>query len=136
SVADLPGFVEGAHINKGIGHKFLKHLEQTRQLLFVVDILGFQLSSVTPYRTPFETIIPFTEKLELYKEELQIKPALLAVNKMDLPDAQVKLDELMKQLQNPAGKASFTSLFLGTSCITECWGIFGEGVKVLRQGFL
>lgn len=101
SVADLPGLIEGAHMNKGMGHKFLKHLERTRQLLFVVDISGFQLSSVTPYRTAFETVILLTKELELYKEELQTKPALLAVNKMDLPDAQVKLDELMKQLQSP-----------------------------------
>lgn len=88
-------------MNKGMGHKFLKHLERTKQLLFVVDISGFQLSSVTPYRTAFETIMLLTKELELYKEELQTKPALLAVNKMDLPDAHVKLHELMKQLQSP-----------------------------------
>ena len=93
-------------MNKGMGHKFLKHLERTRQLLFVVDISGFQLSSVTPYRTAFETIILLTKELELYKEELQTKPALLAINKMDLPDAQVKLQELMKQLLSPEGKAA------------------------------
>lgn len=40
----------------------------------------------------------------MYKEELQTKPALLAVNKMDLPNAQDKFHVLMKQLQNPKGK--------------------------------
>ncbi|XP_040820737.1 GTP-binding protein 10 isoform X1 [Ochotona curzoniae] len=101
SVADLPGLIEGAHMNKGMGHKFLKHIERTRHLLFVVDISGFQLSSQTHYRTAFETIILLTKELELYKEELQTKPALLAVNKMDLPEAQDKFHELMNQLQNP-----------------------------------
>uniref|UniRef100_A0A286XPE1 GTP-binding protein 10 n=1 Tax=Cavia porcellus TaxID=10141 RepID=A0A286XPE1_CAVPO len=101
SVADLPGLIEGAHMNKGMGHKFLKHIERTRQLLFVVDISGFQLSSKTKYRTAFETIILLTKELELYKEELQMKPALLAVNKMDLPNAQDKFHELISQLQNP-----------------------------------
>ncbi|KAM6201223.1 GTP-binding protein 10 [Rhynchocyon petersi] len=101
SVADLPGLIEGAHLNKGMGHKFLKHIERTKQLLFVVDICGFQLSPQTRYRTALETIILLTKELELYDKELQRKPALLAVNKMDVPGAQDKFDELKNQLQNP-----------------------------------
>lgn len=101
SVADLPGLIEGAHINKGMGHKFLKHVERTKQLLFVVDISGFQLASKTPFRSAFEAVQLLTKELELYKEELVSKPALLAVNKMDLPDAEEKLAELQVQLQNP-----------------------------------
>ncbi|KAM6967681.1 GTP-binding protein 10 [Aplochiton taeniatus] len=101
SVADLPGLIEGAHLNKGMGHKFLKHVERTRQLLFVVDVCGFQLASKTPHRSAFEAIQLLTKELELYKEELLSKPALLVVNKMDLPDAEDKLAELQEQLQNP-----------------------------------
>lgn len=67
--------------------------------------------------------------MELYKEELQTKPALLAVNKMDLPDAQVKLDELMKQLQNPAGKATFTSLFLGIAASQNVGAFLVKGLR-------
>ncbi|XP_030301991.1 GTP-binding protein 10 isoform X1 [Calypte anna] len=100
-VADLPGLIEGAHANKGMGHKFLKHVERTRQLLLVVDISGFQLSAKTQFRTAFETILLLTKELELYKEELVTKPALLAINKMDLPCAKDNLNELRKQLQNP-----------------------------------
>ncbi|TKC42941.1 hypothetical protein EI555_016812, partial [Monodon monoceros] len=66
-----------------------------------VDVSGFQLSSQTQYRTAFETILLLSKELELYREELQTKPALLAVNKMDLPDAQDKFHVLMNQLQNP-----------------------------------
>ncbi|XP_068790875.1 GTP-binding protein 10 isoform X2 [Struthio camelus] len=101
SVADLPGLIEGAHANKGMGHKFLKHVERTKQLLLVVDVSGFQLSFKTRFRTAFETILLLTKELELYKEELLTKPALLAINKMDLPNAKDNLNELMKQLQNP-----------------------------------
>lgn len=56
------------------------------------------------------------KELELYKEELQTKPALLAVNKMDLPEAQDKFHELMNQLQNPKGKAvhSFNPSIINT----------------------
>ncbi|MED6263249.1 GTP-binding protein 10 [Characodon lateralis] len=107
SLADLPGLIEGAHINKGMGHKFLKHVERTQQLLFVVDVSGFQLASKTPFRSAFEAVQLLTKELELYKEELVSKPALLAVNKMDLPDAEDKLEELKVQLQNPE---EFTNL--------------------------
>lgn len=101
SVADLPGLIEGAHVNKGMGHKFLKHVERTKQLLFVVDVCGFQLASKTPFRSAFEAVQLLTKELELYREELLTKPALLVVNKMDLPDAEDKLAELKEQLQNP-----------------------------------
>ncbi|XP_030604988.1 GTP-binding protein 10 [Archocentrus centrarchus] len=101
SVADLPGLIEGAHMNKGMGHKFLKHVERTKQLLFVVDVCGFQLASKTPFRSAFEAVQLLTKELELYKEELLSKSALLVVNKMDLPDAENKLAELKEQLQNP-----------------------------------
>ncbi|XP_068615987.1 GTP-binding protein 10 [Brachionichthys hirsutus] len=101
SVADLPGLIEGAYLNKGMGHKFLKHVERTKQLLFVVDVCGFQLATKTPFRSAFETIQLLTRELELYKEELVLKPALLVVNKMDLPGAEDKLMELKEQLQNP-----------------------------------
>ncbi|XP_035401462.1 GTP-binding protein 10 isoform X1 [Cygnus atratus] len=100
-VADLPGLIEGAHANKGMGHKFLKHVERTKHLLLVVDISGFQLSTKTRFRTAFETILLLTKELEQYKEELLTKPALLAINKMDLPCAKDNLNELLKQLQNP-----------------------------------
>ncbi|POI23186.1 hypothetical protein CIB84_013067 [Bambusicola thoracicus] len=100
-VADLPGLIEGAHQNKGRGHKFLKHVERTKHLLLVVDISGFQLSNKTQFRTAFETVLLLTKELELYNEELLTKPALLAINKMDLPCAKDNLNELMKQLQNP-----------------------------------
>uniref|UniRef100_A0A8D3CFS6 GTP-binding protein 10 n=1 Tax=Scophthalmus maximus TaxID=52904 RepID=A0A8D3CFS6_SCOMX len=101
SVADLPGLIEGAHINKGMGHKFLKHVERTKQLLFVVDVCGFQLASKTQFRSAFEAVQLLTKELELYKEELVSKPALLVVNKMDLPEAEDKLQELKEQLKNP-----------------------------------
>uniref|UniRef100_A0A8C5L6X8 GTP-binding protein 10 n=1 Tax=Jaculus jaculus TaxID=51337 RepID=A0A8C5L6X8_JACJA len=139
SVADLPGLIEGAHMNKGMGHKFLKHLERTRQLLFVVDISGFQLSSQTQYRSAFETIMLLTKELELYKEELQTKPALLAINKMDLPDAKVKFCELMEQLQNPEDflhlfeKSMIPEKTMEFQHIIPISAVTGEGIEELKN---
>uniref|UniRef100_A0A8C8GJ03 GTP-binding protein 10 n=1 Tax=Oncorhynchus tshawytscha TaxID=74940 RepID=A0A8C8GJ03_ONCTS len=101
AIADLLGLIEGAHMNRGMGHQFLKHVERTRQLLFVVDVCGFQLASKTPFRSAFEAVQLLIKELELYKEDLPCKPAVLVVNKMDLPDAEDKLTELQEQLLNP-----------------------------------
>lgn len=139
SVADLPGLIEGAHMNKGMGHKFLKHVERTRQLLFVVDVCGFQLASKTPFRSAFQAVQLLTKELELYKEELLSKPAILVVNKMDLPEAGEKLDELLHQLDNPEDfcyllpKDMVPSHFLSFCHTVPVSASSGQGIPLLQQ---
>lgn len=99
SLADLPGLIEGAHRNFGLGHKFLKHVERTSMLLFIVDINGFRLSESTAHRSAYETVMSLNKELELYKEDLLTKPAILAVNKMDTEHAMDKYEELLEKLE-------------------------------------
>uniref|UniRef100_A0A131XFW2 Putative gtp-binding protein n=1 Tax=Hyalomma excavatum TaxID=257692 RepID=A0A131XFW2_9ACAR len=99
SLADLPGLIEGAHRNFGLGHKFLKHVERTSMLLFIVDINGFRLNTTSLHRSAYETVMSLNKELELYKEDLLTKPAILAVNKMDTEGAMDKYEELLEQLQ-------------------------------------
>ncbi|CAG9095419.1 unnamed protein product [Plutella xylostella] len=100
SLADLPGLIEGAHVNIGLGHKFLKHVERTKLLLFVADVQGFALSPRHNMRSCLETILLLNKELELYNEELLEKPAILAINKMDLPGAEDTFNEVKEVLRN------------------------------------
>ena len=65
SVADLPGLVEGAHMNRGMGHKFLKHISRTMINLFIVDVNGFQLNHKFSKRSVFETVV-FLNKVNIF----------------------------------------------------------------------
>jgi GTP-binding protein len=77
--ADLPGIIEGAHDNKGLGHQFLQHCERTHCLLFVID--G---STSEENRSPLKDFEVLYNELKLYKEGILLqKPIMIAVNKSD-----------------------------------------------------
>ncbi|XP_022109316.1 GTP-binding protein 10-like [Acanthaster planci] len=99
SLADLPGLIEGAHMNYGMGHRFLQHVERTKLLLFMVDVHGFQLSDRHPFRSAFETVMLLNQELELYKQELTGKPAILALNKIDVEGADGYMREARRLIQ-------------------------------------
>ena len=100
SFADLPGLIEGAHMNEGMGHSFLKHVERTRVLMFVVDVNGFQFKADSPLRSAFETVLILSRELELYKSDLLDKPALVVITKMDSHGASDNLEALKAKLEN------------------------------------
>lgn len=100
SMADLPGLIEGAHRNIGMGHQFLKHVERTRLLLLIVDIFGFQLSQKHARRTCLENVYALNKELELYNDTLIEKPSILLVNKMDMEGAIEKFKEIEKYLDD------------------------------------
>ena len=92
TVADIPGLIDGAHANVGLGHEFLRHIERTKILIYVLDMAGVD------GRTPWEDFASLQKELELYKPGLSSRPALIAANKMDLPAAAENLIRLRAEL--------------------------------------
>lgn len=100
----MPGLIEGAHANFGMGHKFLKHIERTRLLLFMVDIFGFQLSSKHDKRDCIQNIFALNKELELYDSTLLDKPCVLLLNKMDINGATDILKQNITYIENLRNK--------------------------------
>ena len=80
-IADIPGLIEGAHAGVGLGHAFLRHIERTRVLLYVVDASGLE------GREPANDLRVLRRELELYRPELLARPAIVFANKTDLAEA-------------------------------------------------
>lgn len=99
-MADLPGLLEGAHLNHGLGHSFLRHIERTKLLLLVADINGFRLSPQHAFRSCIETVILLNRELELYDETLLSKPALLVINKLNVAGSEKMYEDVLEQVQN------------------------------------
>lgn len=84
-IADIPGLIDGAHAGVGLGHDFLRHIERSRFLLYVIDMAG------TDGRDPVADFRHLREELRLYAEPLVARPFLVVANKMDVPEATEKL---------------------------------------------
>ncbi len=80
-MADIPGIIEGAHEGKGLGHRFLRHIERNSVLLFMIP------SDADNIKSEYEVLV---NELEMYNEELLDKPRLLAITKCDLIDDELK----------------------------------------------
>lgn len=80
-VADIPGLIDGAHRNVGLGHEFLRHIMRCRVLLHVIDMEG------TDGRDPTEDLAGLRRELRLYDPTLADRPWLVAANKMDGPSS-------------------------------------------------
>ncbi|XP_015790656.1 GTP-binding protein 10 homolog [Tetranychus urticae] len=107
--ADLPGLIEGAHDNVGLGHEFLKHVERTKLLLFVIDAGGFQYRPDWPFRSALETLMLLNKEIELYDSTILDKPACLVITKIEKPGNKLKYKEFLEQLQQ-AVKSNFNSV--------------------------
>ncbi len=82
TLADIPGLIEGAHRNVGLGHEFLRHIMRCRLLIHVLDMAGSE------GRNPLEDLANLRKELTLYNPLLGERAWFVAANKMDLPGAE------------------------------------------------
>ena len=78
SIADLPGIIKGAHLGKGLGIRFLKHIERTQILVFVLDPSPFQNLNLV------EQLEVLRDELRNYKFDLEKRKYIICINKIDL----------------------------------------------------
>jgi len=100
-LADIPGLIEGAASGSGLGHEFLRHVTRTKLLIHVVDASGG-----LEERNPLDDFQTIARELSAYDPILATKPTLVALNKIDLPEAQERARELRAVLGDE-GQAIF-----------------------------
>jgi GTP-binding protein len=93
TVCDVPGLIEGAHQNVGLGHAFLRHIQRCKILVLLVDMAG------TDNRHPWDDYKQLLKELELYDPELVKKPRLVVANKIDEEAAEINLKQFKKRIK-------------------------------------
>ncbi|MFV0340880.1 MAG: GTPase ObgE [Parachlamydiaceae bacterium] len=112
-IADIPGIIEGAHNNRGLGLEFLRHIERTKLLLFLLDASGID------GRTPLSDYAVLRDEIKEYNPELLDRPYLVVLNKIDDEESIPKIEEFLKKSKVPK------KLLFQISAVT------GEGLEPL-----
>jgi GTP-binding protein len=93
TVCDVPGLIEGAHKNVGLGHQFLRHIRRCKLLVLLLDMAG------TDGRQPWDDYAQLLNELELYDPTLLERPRLVVANKMDEPVAAENLKKFKRKVR-------------------------------------
>ena len=93
TVCDVPGLIEGAHCNVGLGHAFLRHIQRCQVLVLLLDMAG------TDGREPWDDLRNLLDELGFYEPTLLNKPRLVVANKMDEPAAEPNLRKLKRHVR-------------------------------------
>lgn len=112
-LADIPGLIEGAHKGAGLGHQFLRHIERTKMLIHVIDL------SSTDGRDPIKDYEQLNLELGHYNEMLIDLPQIIALNKVDIPEAEANIERVQR--------------YFGKRKVFPISAITGQGVETLMQ---
>ncbi len=113
TIGDIPGLIEGASENVGLGHDFLRHIVRCKLLAFVIDMAG------TDGREPIADLQTLRRELDMYDPTLSDRPWIIVANKMDDPTAAEKLEHFR-------GRYKRTEIFPISAEL-------GEGLDVLKH---
>lgn len=130
-IADIPGIIENAHKGKGLGHRFLRHIERNATLLFMIPC------DTDSIRNEYQTLL---HELEMYNPELLDKPRILALTKSDL------IDEELQQLLQPEIPKDVPHIFISSvaqinidqlkDLLWKTINTYREDKPAEREGFL
>ncbi|HEY6167529.1 MAG TPA: GTPase ObgE [Verrucomicrobiae bacterium] len=92
-VCDVPGLIEGAHQNVGLGHEFLRHIQRCKVLVLLLDMAG------SDGRAPWDDYKNLLNELGLYDAALLEKPRIVVANKMDEPQAEANVKTFKRKIR-------------------------------------
>ncbi len=118
-IVDIPGLIKDAHKGVGLGHTFLRHIERSKLLAFIIDMAGSE------GRDPIEDYRTLSEELRKYDKNLLKRTAIIIANKMDLPEAKKNLTLFRKKIRKQIIPISATE----KSGLSELKEVFKNIVK-------
>jgi GTP-binding protein len=119
-LAEIPGLVKDAHLGRGLGHDFLRHIERTRLLIHLVDGSS---------QSPAADMAQVNTELSLFDPVLAEKPQLVAVNKVDLPQVEARRAEIAESFAAVGIAVVFVSAARGQGLP----GLMAEALKLLKS---
>ena len=128
-IADIPGLIEGAHEGRGLGDRFLRHIERTAILLLMLDVSGF---SEAP---PLEEYATLLHELESFEPTLLEKPRAIALNKLDSVHDLKETEEVCESLE-AEGETVFRISSLNGSGLQELQQHLADIVRQVRNPVL
>lgn len=90
-IADIPGIIEGAHKNRGLGFEFLRHIERTKLLIYVLDASGID------GRNPTDDFQTLQNEIAAYNQEMLERPFLVVLNKIDTEESQEHIQYFLEK---------------------------------------
>ncbi len=119
-LAEIPGLIDGAHLGRGLGHDFLRHIVRTKILIHLIDGSS---------ESPVEDMMWVNTELSLFDSALAHKPQLVVVNKIDLPQVQARLTGVKDAFESVGTIPFFISAATGEG-VSE---LMAETLKMLRS---